>query len=79
MKRARELGFVGALPIDAWVRSRALRLSVLACVKIARTRENAPTRRATRSNNVSPILKLVAALPDALIRELIVPFVGLGL
>ena len=34
MKRARELGFGSfSLPVDAWVRARALRFSLLAYVK----------------------------------------------
>ena len=83
LAKAEALGFSGEFPIDAWVRARTVRFSMLACVKRARDTEQmmaaiSPLEIPAWLYVPATVLTPVAALPDALISEQAVPFISEG-
>jgi len=83
---AEKLGFVDTSwysssgDADMMARGRAIRYAVLACIRISRNaRFNHPPESLHLPEiAATPFLNRIAALPDELIRDFVVPFVGDG-
>ena len=69
---AKALGFGGEYPIDAWVRARADRFTVLACIKFARA---VKVQNDTENAPVSLMLSRISMLPDTLVNQPLIPFI----